>query len=142
MRSILYTLSFVCIICSTATFAAQPQFTDCSGPEKWAAALVGVRLKNLNLIQQIGGYDKIEVKLLASEQLPSQGHDRDIFRQVHKITIHDNGNIFTAITVNDASRQECSESGGDVYFIAIECGADHRCQISAVEWSKAIEQVP
>jgi len=129
----------VCTVCCTAAFAAK-RFTDCSGPESWAATVVGVRLKNLNLIQHIGVYDKIEVNLLASEQLPSKG--RAIFRQVHKVTIHDKGNVFTAIIVNDASREECSEAGGDIFFIGMECATDRKCQNSVVEWTKAVEQVP
>lgn len=128
MRSILYALCFICTLCCTAGFATKQQLPDCSGPNGWAASAVGVRLKNLNLSKQAGGYDKVEVKLLASEQLPSEGRDRAIFRQVHKVIIHDHGNVFIAITVNDASHQECSESEVDVYFISVECSADSTCQ--------------
>lgn len=73
----------------------------------------------------------MDVELLASEALFSGPSDRGIFRQVHMVRIRDGENSFTAITVNDASFQECSESGVDVYFISIECPADGPCRSDA-----------
>lgn len=107
--------------------AAGPQHPDCSGRERWPAIMTGMRLKELGLSEKAGGYDRVEVELLASEPLPAEKHGRSLFRQVHKVTIEDGGRIFTAITVNTASFEECSESGADVYVIAVACPAGGRC---------------
>lgn len=131
MRNILFILFFVCIVCNNLVFASDTRIPDCSGPDRWAARIVGVHLKNLNLSKKAAGYDKVEVELLATEPL-FKGQDRAIFRQVHKVTIYDHGNTFMAITVNDASFEECSESGVDVHFISVQCGADSNCQSYAL----------
>lgn len=131
MHIIPYLLCFICIVCSHAAPAHEQQYPNCSGPDGWAASAVGTRLKDLHLSDRAGGYDSVDVELLASEALFSGPSDRGIFRQVHKVRIRDGENSFTAITVNDASFQECSESGVDVYFISIECPADGLCRSEA-----------
>ncbi len=131
MRIIPYLLCVICTLCSHAAPAHEQQYPDCSRPDGWAASAVGTRLKDLHLSDRAGGYDSVDVELLASEALFSGPSDRGIFRQVHKVRIRDGENSFTAITVNDASFQECSESGVDVYFISIECPADGPCRSDA-----------
>lgn len=85
----------------------------CDGEDNWAAAMVGVYLKNNGLADKAGGYDTLTVERLASEPLAD-----GLFRQVHKVTIVDGGKRFTAITVNTASHQECSESPVEVYLVS------------------------
>lgn len=112
------------LVGSSTAFAREPSHPDCSGPEQWVVAMVGARLKDLHLSTQAGGYDKVEVERLASEQIVAEAEGCPLFRQVHKVTIHDKGNAFVAVTVNTASSEECSESGVDVYFVSVECGGD------------------
>ena len=117
----------MCLLCRPA-FAHELPHPDCTGPEQWVAGAVGARLKNLRLSTKAGGYDRVEVERLASEQISPEAGPRTLFRQVHKVTIHDKGKTFVAITVNDASLQECSESGVDVYIVSIACdAADGTC---------------
>lgn len=134
--------ALVCLICllwmagSQAPLAAERQHPDCTGHDRWPASSVGTRLRELGLSDKAGGYDTVEVELLASEplspELSPNGGGRELFRQVHKVTIRDGENTFVAITVHDASRQECSESGVDVFFIAAECPARGDCRRGAL----------
>lgn len=110
----------MCLLCRPA-FAHELSHPDCTDPERWAAAAVGVRLKNLHLSAKAGGFDRVEVERLASEQVSPEAGPRTLFRQVHKVTIYDRGKTFVAITINNASRQECSESEVDVYIVSIAC---------------------
>lgn len=134
--------ALVCLICllwmagSQAPLAAERQHPDCTGRDRWPAAIVGTRLRELGLSDKAAGHDRVEVERLASEPLPPElapgAGGRELFRQVHKVTIRDGENTFVAITVHDASRQECSESGVDVFFIAAECPARGDCRRAAL----------
>lgn len=115
-------------LASQAAFSAERPHPDCTGHDRWPAAMTGVRLKELGLSEKAGGYDKVEVELLASEPLPAERQGRPLFRQVHKVTITDGGRIFTAITISTSSFEECSESGVDVSFVSIECPAGDDCR--------------
>lgn len=126
MRIILYLACCLCLAGGRAAFAHEPSHPDCAGPAQWAASAVGVRLKDLQLSTKAADYDAVEVERLASEQISPDAEGRSLFRQVHKVTVRDGGNTFVAITVNVASRQECSESGVDVYVVSLACGADDR----------------
>lgn len=128
MRLLACLACFLCLAASQAAFSAERPHPDCTGPDRWPAAMTGVRLKELGLSEKAGGYDKVEVELLASEPLPAERHGRPLFRQVHKVTIADGGRTFTVITVTTASFEECSESGGDVYVIAVACPAGGDCR--------------
>ena len=132
MRSFVFLTFFLWYIFNTTPLAAGQPYPDCSGHNRWPAAMTGVRLKELGLSEKAGGYDKVEVELLASEPLPAERHGRPLFRQVHKVTIADGGRTFTAITVTTASFEECSEVGGDVYVIAVACPAGGQCVRSSL----------
>lgn len=132
MRHIISLFCLAWGICVCPAFAAELQHPDCSGIDRWPAAMTGMRLKELGLSGKAGGYDKVEVELLDSEPLPAERHGRPLFRQVHKVTIHDGGRTFTAITINKASFEECSESGADVFLVGMECPSDAPCTRSSL----------
>jgi hypothetical protein len=53
------------------------------------------------------------------QQIASQRIGKDLYRQVFKIAFHlKNGRLVQAITVSDASKEECSMSDVTVYRIA------------------------
>jgi hypothetical protein len=55
---------------------------------------------------------------LASEQI-----GKDLYRQVHLVTVTEKSGIkIEVVTVNDASTQECSMTGVDVYVIKERIG--------------------
>lgn len=117
MRKIILFLSCLVLILLCTPALSAELHPACDGEDNWAAAMTGVHLKNLGLTQKAGGYDKIEVTRLVSEPI---GDGK--FRQVHRVTIQDGDNAFVAITVNNASAIECSESPVEVYFVSTICG--------------------
>ncbi len=78
-----------------------------------------VHLKNAGLTDN-GRLDftKTKVALLASEKI-----GKDLYRQLHLVTFtQKTGEIIEVITSNDASRQECSMSGVQVFVISKRLG--------------------
>ena len=87
---------------------------DCTGTERWPTSIAIVYLKNAGLIskEQLS-FSKTRTVRLASEQI-----EENLFRQVHLITFTEkSGKTIEAITINDASREECSMSEGAVYAV-------------------------
>lgn len=63
-------------------------------------------------------FTKTKTTRLASEQI-----GKNLYRQVHHITfIEKSGNRIEAITINDASNEECSMTGVDVYVVKEKIG--------------------
>lgn len=87
----LFCAALVWGLCGHGGLAAGQPYPDCSGHDRWPAAMTGVRLKELGLSDKAGGYDKVEGELPVSEPLPAERHGRPLFRQVHKVSIADGG---------------------------------------------------
>lgn len=117
MRKISLVFSCLIVILLSSPAMSADVHPACDGEDNWAAAMVGVHMKNLGYSDKAGGYDKTEVTRLTSEPLGN-----GIFRQVHRVSIQDGDNSFVAITVNNASAIECSESPVEVYFTSTICG--------------------
>ena len=92
---------------------------DCSGIERWPTSMAYVHLKNAGLLgPNITDFSKTKTVRLASEQIGD-----DLFKQVHKVTFTKvSGEIIEVITVNNASNQECSMSGVEVFIISKKLG--------------------
>lgn len=92
---------------------------DCTGVERWATQMALVHLKNAGLIEPSAlDLTKTKIKMLASEKRAN-----DIYRQIHHISFTDkSGNVTEVITSNDASNDECSMSGVDVFVISRHLG--------------------
>ena len=75
--------------------------------------------KNAGLIEPSAlDLTKTKIKMLASEKRAN-----DIYRQIHHISFTDkSGNVTEVITSNDASNDECSMSGVDVFIISRHLG--------------------
>lgn len=86
----------------------------CSGPQQWPASMTITQLKNAKVLDTTRlDFAKTTVMRIASEQVGT-----DLFRQVHRITlVEKSGRTIEAIAVSDASSEECSMSGVDVYVI-------------------------
>ena len=112
-------LGFLLLTFGPTVFAADPQ---CDGPGNWAASMVFVRLKNASLADNYNiDFSKTKVVPLASQLI-----GKDLYRQVHHVTYFKfSGEAIEAITVNDASHQECSMSGVDIFLIKQDFPADH-----------------
>jgi hypothetical protein len=63
-------------------------------------------------------FDKTRVVRLASERISKR-----LYRQVHEVTFTEkSGQTVEVITINDASKEECSESGVLVYVVSRRLG--------------------
>ncbi len=106
MKSILF-ISMISAFASAST-------PDCDSPQSWAATMAYVQLTNndIELKEKINTNSTV-VTLLASEKI-----EEDIYRQIHHIDfkLH-TGEVITVITSNEATSEECSYSGVDVYEV-------------------------
>ncbi len=112
--------SIVCLVLLIAlplgAIAGSPQ---CDGTDNWATNMAFAHLKNAGLIHnETTDFSKTKTVRIASEKI---GKDR--YRQVHDVTFTEkSGSVIEIITVNDASHQECSMSGVEVYVISKKLG--------------------
>ncbi len=92
---------------------------ECEGPDNWAASMAFVHMKNAGITTNSEiDFSKTRVTRLASEHT-----GKDIYRQVHLVVFtKQSGGTIEAITVNDASHSECSESGVEVFVVSQELG--------------------
>ena len=94
---------------------------DCSGVEQWATSMALVQLKNASFTDN----DRLDFSKTVTKRLASEEVAGGLFRQVHHVVFTEkNGHRIEAITVNDASHEECSMSGVDVYVIDKHLGPE------------------
>ncbi len=85
---------------------------DCSGTERWPSAMVQADLRN-EFDVSLATISNIKVDRIANEQL-----DDEVHRQVHDIKVSlKNGTQYQAVTVHDASHEECSMSMVKIYWV-------------------------
>jgi hypothetical protein len=103
---------------ATGAIAKTP---DCTHPDAWPAAMAFTHLQNAGLVDNnTVDFKKTQVTRLASEKT-----GKNLYRQVHRVRfVKTSGLSITAITVNEASSQECSVSGVDVYLVSQQLGND------------------
>jgi hypothetical protein len=92
---------------------------DCSSPTAWAPTMAFVHLKNAGLTDNSRlDFSKTTTKRLASERVGD-----GLWRQVHRVTFTEKtGSTVEVITVNDASVEECSMTGIEVYVVSQRLG--------------------
>lgn len=91
----------------------------CDGPDNWAAAMAHAHLKNAGLIDNSKvDFSKTKVVRLASEKIGP-----DLYRQIHQVVFTEKaGGTIAVITSNNASSQECSMSGVEVFVVSRHLG--------------------
>jgi hypothetical protein len=91
--------------------SADPQ---CDAADGYAASVAFVTLKNEGLLDNYHtDFSKTKVVRLASQRV-----GKDLYRQVHRIVFtKTSGETLEVIAVNDASHEECSMSGVDLYVV-------------------------
>ena len=99
-----------------AAIAATPK---CDSPESWPGSMALTHLKNAGVIDAHSfNLKTTTVQVIASEKI-----DKDLYRQVHLVRFFkQTGEELDAITVNNASSQECSMSDVEVYLVAKQYG--------------------
>jgi hypothetical protein len=97
------------------------QAPRCSGVEQWPTNMAFAHLKSAGITDNERlDFARTKTTMLASEKIKD-----DLFRQLHHITFTEkSGNNIEVITVNNASTNECSMSGIDVYVISKHLGPD------------------
>lgn len=92
--------------------AASP---DCSGTNSWATQMAAVHLKNAGIV----GFDASGATTV---RVASEKIGKDLYRQVHHVTFKGGAKTIEVLTVNNASHEECSMTGVDVYVISQHLG--------------------
>ncbi len=90
---------------------------DCSGG--WPANMTFVHLKNAGLVDNDSiDFSKTKTARLASEQI-----GKDLWHQVYYIEFtKKSGDTIDAIAIHDASTEECSMTGVEVFLISRHLG--------------------
>jgi hypothetical protein len=110
-------LLFVILIAALSVFAqTQPEKThgpDCSGG--WPTDMAFVHLKNAGLVDN----ESIDFSKTKTLRLASENAGKDLWHQVYQVTfIKKSGAVLEAIAVHDASQEECSMSGVEVFVVS------------------------
>jgi hypothetical protein len=103
----------VCIPVITQSKAAKASGPDCSGG--WPTKMTFVHLKNAGLADNSSiDFSKTKTVRLASEKV-----GKDLWHQVYHVTFtKSSGDVIEAFAVHDASSQECSMTGVEVFVIS------------------------
>jgi hypothetical protein len=107
------------ILSALAAVGADGKDLGCSGPDNWAPNMAFVHLKNAGLVDNESvNFEKTRVTLLAQQKL-----DKDLYRQIHRVTFAlKAGGTIEVITNNNASSEECSISGVQVFVVSRRLG--------------------
>lgn len=104
------------LLYSTLVFAGSP---DCAGPERWPTSMAFGSLKNAGITNS----DELDFSKTKTVRLASEKIGKDLYRQIHLVTfIKKTGETIQVITNNDASNEECSMSGVEVYLVSKRLG--------------------
>ena len=103
----------------TALAPACAKEPNCSGTHNWAATMAFVHLKNAGLTSN----NKIESTQTKTTLLASRLIGKDLYRQINRVVFTEkSGNKIEVITSNNASSEECSMSGVEVFVISKRLG--------------------
>lgn len=92
---------------------------DCTGTDRWPTSMAFGYLKDAGLTDN----HKLDFTKTKTIRLASEKIGKDLYRQIHYINfIEKSGNKIEVITINDASNEECSMSGVDVFVISHHLG--------------------
>lgn len=92
---------------------------DCAGIDGWATSMAFVHLKNAGITDN----SKLDFTKTRTVRLASEKIGKDLYRQVHHVTFTEkSGKTIEVITSNDASSEECSMSGVEVYVVSKRLG--------------------
>jgi hypothetical protein len=101
---------------------------DCYGPERWAASMAFVTLKNQGITDNDKvDFSKTQAVKLASEKIGKDKVSReDLYRQVQTVKFTEkSGNVIEVITINDATQSECSMGSVEVYVVSKHINSNH-----------------
>ena len=101
--------------------AAMAKTPKCDTPESWPGSMALTYLKNAGVIDADG--HSFNLKNTTVQVIASGKIDKDLYRQVHLVRFFkQTGEELDAITVSNASSQECSMSDVEVYLVSKRYG--------------------
>jgi len=101
------------------TATRPPTSPNCAGVNQWPTSMAFAYLKNANLTNN----DRVDFTKTKTTRIASEQIGNGLFRQVHRVVFREkSGSEIETITVNDASNEECSASGVDVFVISRHLG--------------------
>jgi hypothetical protein len=107
------------LMLALSSFWASAKTPDCTSADAWPAAMAFTHMKNGGIVSN----DELDFKKTLVTRLASEKIGKDLYRQVHLVRfIKRSGEPIDAITINEASSEECSMSGVDVYLVAKRLG--------------------
>jgi len=101
--------------------SASPKDPDCS--EAWAMPMTFAQLKNAGITNN----EKIDFPKTKTTRLASERMGKDLYRQVYYVRFTElSGKVIEAIAVHDASQEDCSESGVEVFVVSEHFNAERK----------------
>jgi hypothetical protein len=92
---------------------------DCTGTERWPTSMALIYLKDAGLTD----YKKLDIGKTRTVRLASEKIGPNLYRQVHDVVFtQKSGTTLEVITANDATNDECSGSGVQVYVVSKRLG--------------------
>ena len=92
---------------------------DCSGVERYPTSMAFVHLKNAGMTNN----EKLDFTKTQTTRIASQRIAKNLYRQVHLVTFTEKtGAVIQVITVNNASRDECSAGPVGVFVVSKRLG--------------------
>jgi hypothetical protein len=118
MKSMLLVIALaLCVPSNAQSTAEKANGPDCSGG--WPTNMAFVHMKNAGLVDN----SSVDFSKTKTVRLASQKVGKDLWRQVYHVTYtKKSGEAIEAIAVHDASMEECSMTGVDVYVISRHLG--------------------
>ncbi len=103
------------------TFPVSAKDPDCS--EGWATPMTFAQLKNAGITDN----DKIDFSKTKTTRLASEKIGKDLYRQVYYVKLTEqSGKLIEAIAVHNASQEDCSESGVEVFLVSQHFNAERK----------------
>ena len=118
MKSALLFITFaLCLQSNAQSSADKVGGPDCSGG--WPTNMTFGHMKNAGLVDN----SSIDFSKTKTIRLASQKIGKDLWHQVYEVTYtKKSGETIEAIAIHDASSEECSMTGVDVYVISRHLG--------------------
>lgn len=115
MKNVLPGMLAVALSCPA--FAKDP---NCAYPDGWAASMAQGQLEDAGFFRA----KQVDFTKSTVTELGAQKVGKDLYRQVHLVRfVTRAGEVIQAITVNNASNQECSMGGVEVYPVSKKIGS-------------------
>jgi hypothetical protein len=121
MRRAVAVVVFFCVSAFAQSQTEKIAGPDCSG--NWPTIMAFVHMKNPGLADNAS----VDSSKTTTVRLASERRGKDLWHQVYHVTFtKKSGGVLEAIAVHDASLEECSMSGVEVFVISQHLSPEER----------------